>query len=106
MDWNAEPLNWAHFLPNDQVCDHRILFALTNCTESDLPICVYNSDDLLNDQLQMQMRLFLNEAVYVDLCDDVLYLPAFLIENCSFFASLANKTAQPDSDQGPATLVC
>ena len=64
-----------------------MLFALTSCTESDPPICVYNSDDLLDEQLLMQMKLFLNESIYVDLCYDSLYLPAFLVENCSFFLS-------------------
>ena len=84
LDLDSEPL-WARYMPSDKVCDYRILFALTNCTESDPPICVYNSDDLLDDQLLMQMKLFLNESVFADLCYDTLYLPAFLIENCSFF---------------------
>jgi hypothetical protein len=84
LDLEAEPL-WTPFLPSESVLDYRILFALTNCTESDPPICVFNADNLLFDQLAMQMKLFLSDSIYADLCDDVLYLPGFLLENCSLF---------------------
>lgn len=43
IDFEAEPL-WTPFLPSERVLDYHILFALTNCNESDPPICVYNSD--------------------------------------------------------------
>jgi hypothetical protein len=95
LDQDAEPL-WAAYLPSDSVCDFRILFALTNCTESDPPMCVYNSDDLLDEQLSMQMKMFLNESVNADLCYDSLYLPAFIVENCSLFLS-TNDSAQSSS---------
>jgi len=85
LDLVAEPL-WLPFLPSEKaVCDYRIRFALNNCTESDPPISVYNSDELLEDQLEMQMNLFLNDSVYVDLCEDVLYLPSFLIDQFPLF---------------------
>lgn len=85
LDMVAEPL-WLAFLPSEHaVCDYRIRFALNNCTECDPPISVYNSDELLDDQLQMQMNLFLNDTVYVDLCEDALYLPNFLIDQFPLF---------------------
>jgi hypothetical protein len=40
---------------------------------------------MLKDQLQMQMSLFLEDSVDVDLCEDILYMPGFLIENCYLF---------------------
>lgn len=43
IDLDAEPL-WTPFLPDERVLDYRVLFALTNCVESDPPICVFNSD--------------------------------------------------------------
>ena len=46
---------------------------------------MYNSDDLLDDQLEMQMNLFLNDSIYVDLCEDALYLPNFLINQFPLF---------------------
>ena len=106
LDLDADPMSWSNFLPNEKLCDYRLLFALTNCTESDLPICVYNSDDLLNDQLEMQMRLFLNDSIYVDMCEDVLYLPSFLIENCSFFDSYKkNSIQQQQSENNQSTYI-
>jgi hypothetical protein len=84
LDLDAEPL-WSPYLPDESMCDYKILFALTNCTESDPPVCVFNSDELLNEQLLMHMKLFLNDSIYANLSDDVLYLPNFLVENCSFF---------------------
>lgn len=88
IDLDTEPL-WTPFMPDDASCDYRILFALIGCTESDPPICVYNSDSILDDQLEMQMKLFLNDSIYADLCEDVLYLPAFIVENSSFFVPVA-----------------
>ncbi len=82
---NSEPL-WLPYLPSEKaVCDYRIRFALNNCIESDPPISVYSSDALLDDQLEMQMNLFLSDSVYVDLCEDSLYLPSFLIDQFSLF---------------------
>ena len=96
LDLDAEPL-WAPYLPSEKACDYRVLFALTNCLESDPPICVYNSDSLLDDQLLMQMKLFLNESIYADLCSDVLYLPSILIENCSFFTQNSTEVLNSSS---------
>ncbi len=47
---------------------------------------------MLDDQLQMQMNLFLDDSIYVDLCEDVLYLPGFLIENYSLFIKSEHET--------------
>lgn len=48
IDLDAEPL-WTQFLPDERVLDYRVLFALTNCVESDPPICVFNSDGKNDD---------------------------------------------------------
>ena len=93
LDLDAEPL-WVPYLPSDSICDYKILFALTNCVESDPPICVFNADELLDDQLLMQMKLFLNDSIYANLGEDVLYVPNFLVENCSFFIE-AQPTYKP-----------
>ena len=110
LDLNAEPVWAKDYLPPEEICNYRVLFALTSCSErfckfifkfnvqflifwfnfvvvigSDPPICVYNSDEMLNDQLQMQMSLFMEDSIDADLCDDVLYLPGFLIENYYLF---------------------
>lgn len=45
---------------------------------------------MLADQLEMQMRLFLTDSIYADLCDDILYIPSLLIENCSWFIHSPN----------------
>ena len=84
LDIDAEPL-WQLFLPSEEICDYRILFTLTNFLESDPPICVYNSDSLLDDQLQMQMNLFLNDSIYAE---ETLYLPKFLTDSfCVYMES-------------------
>ena len=97
------------FLPSEQaVCDYRIRFTLNNCTENDPPISVYNSDALLNDQLEMQMNLFLNDSVYVDLCEDALYLPSFLIDQFSLFKpsdSIPLVAAQPSFQSDLENLI-
>jgi hypothetical protein len=84
IDLDSEPL-WAPYLPRDASCGYKILFALTDCVESDPPVCVFNADELLGEQLLMHMQLFLNDSVYANLSEDALYLPNFLVENCSFF---------------------
>ena len=87
LDMDAEPL-WNSFLPSESSCDYRILFALTNFIESDPAICVYNSDSMLDEQLQIQMNMFLNDSVFAD--TDTLYLPNFLVENFAMFTKNAS----------------
>jgi hypothetical protein len=53
---------------------------------------------MLDDQLQMQMNLFLDDSIYVDLCEDVLYLPGFLIENYSLFIKSDHETCNRKTD--------
>jgi hypothetical protein len=98
LDMEVEPL-WSQFLPSESSLDYRILFALTNCSESDPPICVFNSDDLVQDQLKMQMRLFLNDSIHVNLTDDILYLPEFIIQNCSFFIDDKNGSGKQSANK-------
>ena len=57
---------------------------------------------MLNDQLQMQMSLFLNDSIDVDLCEDLLYLPGFLIENYYLFIksdSTSNASLRTDLEK-------
>lgn len=90
LDLDAEPL-WTAFLPSEHLCDYRVLFALTNCAESDPPLCVFDFDErLLDEQLTMQARLFLNDSIFANLIDDALYLPNFVVQNCSFFIEMVN----------------
>lgn len=96
LDLDAEPLWMKSYLPSETACDYRILFALTNCAESDPPICVYDSDSMLSDQLQMQMSLFLTDSVFADLCQDVLYLPSFLVDNYALFIKSDNASRKTD----------
>lgn len=83
--------HWSKYLPSEHICDYKILFALINCAQCDPSICVFNSNDLLNDQLQMQMKLFLNESVYADNEKEILYVPSILIENIYCFIEHISK---------------
>ena len=82
---NIEPL-WSPYIPNlsENFYSNKVLFALVNCLESDGQICVYNSDNLLNDQLKVQMSLFLNNSVYVDLSEGLLFLPKIIVDHANF----------------------
>ena len=51
---------------------------------------------MLHDQLQMQMSLFLDDSIHVDLCEDCLYLPSFLIENYSIFIKNESNSRKTD----------
>ena len=85
---NIEPL-WSPYIPNltENFYSNKVIFSLVSCLESDAQICVYNSDSLLNDQLNVQMSLFLNNSIYVDLSDGILYLPKLVIDHANLFES-------------------
>ncbi|RNA16340.1 Zinc finger FYVE domain-containing 26 [Brachionus plicatilis] len=86
LDLKMEPL-WSRYIPD--TLDHRIMFALINCVQSDPPICVYDSDQRLDDQLQMQMKNFLNQTVFTDNENEILYVPSLLLENLFCFSDHA-----------------
>jgi hypothetical protein len=92
LDLDIEPL-WCKLLPRTTELNAKILFALINCCESDQPICVFDWEaQLFRDQLNVHMNLFLNENIFCDLKDGVLYLPALIIDNVYLFNSTTKQT--------------
>lgn len=87
LDLKIEP-SWSKYIPN--IIDSRVIFCLVDCVQSDPPIRIYNSDSTLDDQLQMQIKSFLNQTVYADTESEILCLPSLLLENFYLFSDLAN----------------
>lgn len=54
----------------------------------------------------MQMKLFLSDSIYADLCDDILYMPSFILENSSWFLAANNVEHQkpPSSTTNEVTI--
>lgn len=87
LDLKIEP-SWSKYIPKN--VDFKVMFGLINCVESDPKICVYDSDDILDSQLEMQMTNFLNQTVYADIETEILYIPSLLLENLSYFSNVTN----------------
>jgi hypothetical protein len=101
LNTKNDPLWSSKYLPSSESCDYRVLFALIDCTESDPPISVYDADDsMLNEQLKVQTTIFLNGSIHVDLCDDIIFLPRFLVDNASFF------NPSPDENKEHFIKIC
>lgn len=51
------------------------------------------------------MKLFLSDSIYADLCDDILYMPSFILENSSWFLASSNVEHQkPPSTANEMTI--
>ena len=87
MDLKIEP-SWSKYIP--KTIDIRVMFALINCVESDPKICVYDSDETLDSHLELQMKNFFNQTVYVDSEKEILYIPSILLENLSCFSNVTS----------------
>lgn len=73
----SEPI-WEKYLPKKN--DYRVIFTMINCRLTDPPLSALNSDGLLNDQLDVQMNMYLNHSIKVYLNEKTLYVSQLIVD--------------------------